>query len=119
VVSGDWLVVDRDCRGSGIFRTGSGVCFSEADVAAGVGANLPDDTTMEYVVAFGIGLAIIGIFSMVFALFAPKSKNRKLVSESTLKNQKDEMNAERQRAKRRKLQMQSKMKKTRREQNSE
>jgi hypothetical protein len=56
---------------------------------------------------------------MVFSLFGPKSKNSKLVSESTLKNQKDEMNAERQRAKRRKLQMQSKMKKTRREQNSE
>jgi hypothetical protein len=93
--------------------------FLKQNLLQGVGANLPDDTTMEYVVAFGIGLAIIGIFSMVFALFAPKSKNRKLVSESTLKNQKDEMNAERQRAKRRKLQMQSKMKKTRREQNSE
>jgi hypothetical protein len=92
--------------------------FLKRSLLQGVG-NLPDDTTMEYVVAFGIGLAIIGIFSMVFALFAPKSKNRKLVSENTLKNQKDEMNAERQRAKRRKQQMQAKMKKTRREQNKE
>lgn len=81
--------------------------------------SLPEDPVMEYVVAFGIALAIIGVFSMVFALFAPKPKSRKYVSEDSLKANKQEMERERIRAKRRKSQMQSKMKKANRAKNRE
>ena len=84
--------------------------FLKRTLLQGVGG-LPDDTTMEYVVALGIGLAIIGIFSLVFALFAPKPKGRKYVTENVLKDQKEEMQRERVRAKRRKVQMEAKMRK--------
>ena len=66
---------------------------------------------MQLVIAAAIALAIVGIFSLVFAIFAPKPKSRKLVAESALKTQKEEMNRERDRAKRRKMQMDAKMRK--------
>ncbi|MDQ7025088.1 MAG: hypothetical protein Q9P44_05965 [Anaerolineae bacterium] len=98
--------------------------FGRASVYAFVKSNLltnttglPEDSVMEYVVAFGIGLVLIGVFSMVFAVFAPKPKNRKETSESTLKREKEEMDAERLRAKRRKAQMHAKMKKANRQKN--
>ena len=76
--------------------------------------NLPEDRLMEYVVAFAITLAILGVFSMAFAIMAPKPKYRKEVSESTLKEQKNEMLREQERAKRRKRQMEAKMRKANR-----
>lgn len=85
----------------------------KSNLLQGVG-NLPEDAVMEYVVAFGIGLAIIGVFAMVFAVFAPKPKGRKYVSETALRDNKQEMERERQRSKRRQAQMQSKMKKANR-----
>ena len=77
-------------------------------------SGLPPTETMEWVVAFGIFLVIIGVFSAVFALFAPKPKSRKYVSESALKDRKAEMERERRRAKRRKAQMRQKMQKANR-----
>lgn len=99
---------------AGFFARVPAYAFLKRTLLQGATANLPDDTTMQYVVAFGIALAIVGIFSMVFALFAPKPKSRKLVSENVLKDQKEEMNRERMRAKRRKQQMDAKMRKANR-----
>lgn len=101
---------------AGYFGRAPVYAFVKSNLLSGA-TGLPDDTIMEYVVAFGIGLVLIGVFSMVFAVFAPKPKNRKETSESTLKSQKEQMNAERQRAKRRKAQMHAKMKKANRQKN--
>jgi hypothetical protein len=98
----------------GFFARQPAYAFIQKTFLAGQGG-LPDREIMEYVVAFGIGLVIVGIASLVFAMFAPKSKNRKLTSETALKSEKDQMNEERIRAKRRKLQMEMKMKKANRQ----
>ena len=75
---------------AGYFARQPAYAYLKKTLLSGVGG-LPEYTGREYVVAFGIALAIICIFSMVFAVFAPKSKNRKLVAESALKNQKEEI----------------------------
>lgn len=80
--------------------------FLERTLLKGAG-NLPAET-MEYIVAGGIALVIIGVFSAVFALFAPKTN--KLVTEKHLLAQKQEAERERLRAKKRKYQMRQKMK---------
>ena len=98
----------------GFFARQPAYAFIQDTFLQGVGG-LPDRETMEYVVAFGIALVIVGIASLAFAVFAPKPKNRKLVAENTLKAQKDQMNEERIRAKRRKQQMEAKMRKANRQ----
>jgi hypothetical protein len=64
---------------------------------------------MQMIVAGAIALVIIGVFSMVFALFAPKQN--KLVSQKVLAQEKQAIDLERRRAKKRKYQMRQKMRK--------
>lgn len=66
---------------------------------------------LEIQIAIGVvvWLVIISVFGAMFAVFQPKTS--KLVSESALKGEKDEREADRLRAQRRRKQMQQKMRK--------
>lgn len=67
-----------------------------------------DAMTLQYVVTGMIFLLVVALFATIYALFAPKPD--KLVSEATLKREREEMLAERRRMKARKGKMRQKMK---------